>query len=114
MAYRGDNAVHSWINFNGQGSVSTRDSHNIAQLDEDGTGTYTIHHDTDFTNSTYAVSVMAGGNGHNGFAMAMGAGDSSTSFQGAGDCQFNFRGGAGASGGNRDPLTVYVISTGDN
>ena len=114
MAYRGTNACHSWINFAGQGTISTRDSHNISQLDDDGTGTYTIHHDTNFSNGDYTVNFMGGGGGHNGFCTAMGAGDSSTSFMSTGECQFNFRGGDGSGGGNRDPHTVMVQCIGDN
>ena len=113
MAYFGDNACHSWINFNGQGTVSTRDSHNIAQLDDDGTGTYTIHHDTDFSNGDYTVTVMGGGGGHNGYVLSMGVGDSSTSYMSVGECQFNFRGGDG-NGGTKDPLTAMVQCIGDN
>ena len=39
---------------------------------------------------------------------------SSTSFMGAGECQFNFRGGDGGGGGNRDPHTAMVQCIGDN
>ena len=112
MAYFGDNACHSWINFNGQGTVSTRDSYNIAQLDDDGTGTYTIHHSTDFSNSDYTVQMSGGGGGHNGFSLSMGVGDSSTSYMSTSECQFNYRG--GNIGSTKDPLTAMIVCIGDN
>ena len=61
----------------------------------------------------YALNFNGGGGGHNGFSESFGAGDSSTSYLFTGSCQINFRGGDG-HGGNRDPLHVCALITGDN
>lgn len=106
--------VKKWINFNGQGTVSIRDDFGISSVTDNGTGTYTLNFDGNMSNADYCVTFTGGGGGHNGFATAFGAGDSSTSFFFTGSCQFNFRGADGSGGGNRDPHTVAAIITGDN
>ena len=106
--------VKKWVNFNGQGTVSIRDDFGISSITDDGTGTYTINFDGNMSNEDYAINMSCGGNGYNGFVLAFGAGDSSTSFMSTSSCQFNCRGGDGGGGGNRDPLTACVIITGDN
>ena len=106
--------VKKWVNFNGQGTVSIRDDFGISSITDNGTGTYTLNFDGNMSNEDYCINMSCGGNGFNGFVLAFGAGDSSTSYQSTSSCQFNCRGGDGGGGGNRDPLTACVTITGDN
>ena len=50
----------SWVNFNS--STVARDSFNISTLDDDGTGDYTAHFTTAFSNDDFSVST-GGANG---------------------------------------------------
>jgi hypothetical protein len=54
-----------WINFNGTGTISTRDSHNVSSITDNDTGDYTVTWSNNFTGTgnTYAV-VGAGGRGN--------------------------------------------------
>ena len=45
-----------WINFDGTGTVSTRDSFNVSSLTDNGTGDYTISFTTAMANTNYAVA----------------------------------------------------------
>jgi hypothetical protein len=58
-----------WINFDGQSTIATRDSHNVSGISDDGTGTYT----TSYTSNMASVNYSASGS-HNR------AGLSSTTF----------------------------------
>lgn len=49
-----DNVCKGWINFNGQGTIATRDSFNVSGITDNGTGDYTITWDRDFANADYA------------------------------------------------------------
>ena len=49
-----------WINFDGQSTIATRDSHNSSSISDDGTGQYT----TSYTSNMASVSYAASG-GHN-------------------------------------------------
>jgi len=44
----------AWINFNGTGTVATRDSLNNSSLTDGGTGNYTVGFASSFSNSNYA------------------------------------------------------------
>ena len=46
----------AWINFNGSGTVSIRDSFNVSTLTDNGTGDYTISFTTAMANTNYAVT----------------------------------------------------------
>jgi len=48
-----ENIPKAWINFNGVGTVSIRDSFNVSSLIDGATGTYTINWDRDFADSNY-------------------------------------------------------------
>ena len=50
----------AWVNFNS--STTARDSFNISTLDDDGTGDYTAHFTTAFSNDDFSVST-GGANG---------------------------------------------------
>tara|TARA_Y100000114_G_C11593504_1_gene246905 strand:+ start:111 stop:425 length:315 start_codon:yes stop_codon:yes gene_type:complete len=64
MAYRGVNACHCWVNFNGTGTLAVNDSHNVSSVTDNGTGQYTVNFSTNHTTSNYAVSW--GGDGGTG------------------------------------------------
>jgi len=46
----------AWINFNGTGTVATRDSFNISSIGDDGTGQYTITINNDMANANYCTT----------------------------------------------------------
>ena len=48
-----------WINFNGTGTIATRDSFNVTSITDDATGRYTITIANDMSNANY--SSVAGG-----------------------------------------------------
>lgn len=61
------NIPKAWINFNGTGTVATRDSFNVSGLaDNGGSGDYTVTWDTDFANANYAAAGMVGNAGSAG------------------------------------------------
>jgi len=45
-----------WINFNGTGTIATRDSHNVTSITDDGTGSYTITIANDMGNANYCTT----------------------------------------------------------
>ena len=46
----------AWINFNGTGTIATRDSFNISSIGDDGTGSYTITINNDMANANYCTT----------------------------------------------------------
>ena len=48
-----------WINFNGSGTIATRDSINVASHSDDGTGLYTITFTNAFGNDDYVGSGLS-------------------------------------------------------
>lgn len=57
----------AWINFNGTGTVSIRDSHNISSLTDENTGYYTVVYSTALANANSAgvASASNSANTHN-------------------------------------------------
>lgn len=51
-----DNIVKGWINFDGTGVISTRDSFNVSSIVDNGAGNYTINWDRDFANTNYCIT----------------------------------------------------------
>src|SRR6056300_584904 len=53
----------AWINFNGTGTIATRDSFNISSISDDATGIYTITINNDMADTNYctACHVSRGG-----------------------------------------------------
>ena len=47
----------SWINFDGTGTVSIRDSFNVSSLVDDSTGNYQINFSNNFSNANYSITV---------------------------------------------------------
>ena len=56
----GDSIVKGWIQFNGSGVIAIDDSFNVASIEDDGVGIYTINWGTDFANDDYACPVISG------------------------------------------------------
>ena len=46
-------SAKAWVNFNGQGTISTRDSLNVASLTDNGTGDYTNSFTNAMSNANY-------------------------------------------------------------
>ena len=57
---RSEFTIGAWINFNGQGTVAIRDSHNVSSLSDSATGDYIVYFDTDFGSANIAASVDTG------------------------------------------------------
>lgn len=53
------NIAKGWIRFDGTGTVTIEDSFNVASLDDNGTGDYTVNWDRDFANAYYVPAGMA-------------------------------------------------------
>ncbi len=67
----------AWVNFNGQGVVSIRESYNVSSITDNGTGSY----DVNFINALSGnYSALVGGNGTDGARLTT-VGSSSCSFQ---------------------------------
>ena len=47
----------AWINFNGSGTIATRDSFNISGNTDNGSGTYTPAYTNNFNNNDYAFNL---------------------------------------------------------
>jgi len=52
-------SAKAWVNFNGTGTIATRDSLNLSSLTDSGTGLYIVNHSTSMSDANY--SVVSGG-----------------------------------------------------
>ena len=52
----------SWINFNGAGTIATRDSFNVASIADNGTGQYTVTYSNAMNNTSYMTIASSGCN----------------------------------------------------
>tara|TARA_Y100001938_G_scaffold140514_1_gene208785 strand:+ start:365 stop:808 length:444 start_codon:yes stop_codon:yes gene_type:complete len=46
-----------WINFNGTGTIATRDSFNVSSITDNGTGIFTVTINNDFANVNYSATI---------------------------------------------------------
>jgi len=53
---RSETNASFWVNFNGQGTVSIRDSHNVSSIGDWDTGNYGLYISGSLTNANYAVT----------------------------------------------------------
>jgi len=60
MATVNQGTAKAWINFNGEGTVATRDSFNISSLNDTSTGTYQIVFSNNLDNGNYTTSGAGG------------------------------------------------------
>lgn len=58
--YSARGVAKTWVNFNGTGTVATRDSENVSSLTDNTTGTYTVSYTSSFANANYTHSGMSG------------------------------------------------------
>jgi len=63
-----------WINFDGQSTIATRDSHNSSSISDDGTGQYTTSYTSNMASVSYAAS---GSHNRNGLSSTTFSNDSS-------------------------------------
>jgi len=54
-SYVVNGSAKAWVNFNGTGTIATRDSLNVSGLTDNGTGNYTV----DFTNALSSANFSA-------------------------------------------------------
>jgi hypothetical protein len=54
MEYVANGSAKAWVNFNGTGTIATRDSLNVSGLVDNGTGDYSITISSAMGNSNYA------------------------------------------------------------
>ena len=51
-----EGSAKSWVNFNGTGTIATRDTFNVSSMDDNGTGNYDINFSSNMNNGNYAMS----------------------------------------------------------
>lgn len=51
----------AWVNFDGTGAVSIRDSYNVSSITDNGIGDYTVNFTNDMNDANYTVVVTVGG-----------------------------------------------------
>lgn len=57
-----EGSAKAWINFDGTGTIASRDSLNVSSLSDDGTGIYSTVFTNAMNNDDYAMSGASGGN----------------------------------------------------
>ena len=95
----------TWIDFNGQSTVSIRDSHNVSGLGDEGTGYYTVSHDVDLA-TVNAAAVSSASGSANTYNDGV-----STAHQAVGS--FTVMGWHGTNGTATDHERFYVVVFGD-
>ena len=89
----------SWVNFNGTGTVATRDSFNHASLTDNGTGDFTLAYTSSFGNVNYASSVYT--------SIDATAGFNTSQFGSSTKAAANIRVTIGYDGSTNGTLTAY-------
>ena len=56
----------AWVNFNGTGTIATRDSFNVSSLNDDGTGKYDVVLTNNMGNNDYSVTIGGANNSSDG------------------------------------------------
>ena len=52
-------SAKAWINMNGTGTISIRDSFNVSSITDNGTGNFIVYFDTNFVTDTYVLSMIS-------------------------------------------------------
>lgn len=60
-----DGAAKVWVNFNGNGTIAIRDSHNVTSLADNGSGDYSVTFVNSMSNDDFAVSGVVGRDNYN-------------------------------------------------
>jgi len=50
----------AWVNFNGRGTVSIRDSHNVSSITDNTSGDFTINYSNNMANTNYSLTGTSG------------------------------------------------------
>ena len=50
----------NWVNFNGSGTIATRDSYNTSSMTDNGNGDYTVNFTSNMANADYSASFYSG------------------------------------------------------
>lgn len=106
----------AWINFNGSGTVETRDDFNINSLTDNGTGDYTITFDTAFANNDYALVTNQRLDTSGGAPYILHTGnehDDNTTTSARIICGNGNQNAAGSSGSAGDVSSIHVVVFGD-
>tara|TARA_E500000305_G_C3891510_1_gene174442 strand:- start:96 stop:509 length:414 start_codon:yes stop_codon:yes gene_type:complete len=89
----GPNAVEglakAWINFNGAGTIATRDSFNAASIADNGTGQYTVTYSSAMGNTSYMTLASSGCNRNGNSYTSWCAADTTSSGTGDTDAYTN-------------------------
>ena len=72
MSYVAEGSAKVWINFNGTGTIATRDSFNVTSITDGGTGLYTVTIANDMGNVNYSTTGAAGENDDGGGNRSLG------------------------------------------
>ena len=51
----------AWVNFNGTGTIATRDSQNVSSLTDNGTGDYTVNFSNNMSSTNYSYAASSNG-----------------------------------------------------
>ena len=106
----------AWVNFNGTGTIATRDSFNVSGLTDNAQGDYTSAFTSNFNNSDYSlIATTSGDSGNYGYLVPVGP-ESDNEFTPA---TSSIRAGAAyasdtsSSRAKRDPHQYYKALHGD-
>lgn len=105
----GQGVAKAWVNFNGEGTLSVRDSFNITSVVDNGTGLYTVNWDTDFPNTNYAITFGGRRDDSGGSGQLIINLDRTAGSQAAGSVKIR----CGTSSGNTDFDIVTAVGFGD-
>ena len=72
MSYVAEGSAKVWINFNGTGTIATRDSFNVTSITDGGTGLYTVTYTNSLGNVNYSTTGAAGENDDSGGNRSLG------------------------------------------
>ena len=62
-SYLYNGSAKVWINFNGEGTIASRDTFNVGSISDEATGDYQINYTNNMGNANYAPSGMSEGDG---------------------------------------------------
>lgn len=101
----------AWVNFNGTGTVAIRASYNVASINDNGTGDYTVNFENAMPDANYAVLGTSCNDNTNGFR-GMNAVSTNTGSQVAGSCRvwtaYGSQASTGSNGAKNDMTEIYV------
>jgi len=107
------NVCKAWINFDGTGTVSTRDHFNVASLTDHDTGDYTITFTNALGNANYAVGGSVGTTGSTGASDLVLVGGRQTAYGTLRSTTAARFGSTNTGGSSEDGAIVSVLIFGD-